>query len=61
MLFLQAFMINLVLTKSSGPKGHAVAFNAPIFAGFCVCHTDLSGGGGGESGGVGPLTTPGVN
>jgi hypothetical protein len=46
MLFLQYFMMNLVLTKSSGPKCHTVAFTAPIFAGFCVYHTDLSGGGG---------------
>jgi hypothetical protein len=38
-------MTNLVLTKSSGPKCHAVAFTAPIFAGFCVYHTDLSGRG----------------
>ncbi len=48
MLFFQAFMTNLVLTKSSGPKCHAVAFTGPIFAGFCVYHTDLSGGGGGR-------------
>ncbi len=48
MLFLQYFMINLVLTKSSGPKRHAVVFTAPIFAGLCVYHTDLSGGGGGS-------------
>jgi hypothetical protein len=55
MLFLQYIMINLVLTKSSGPKRHAIAFTAPIFAGFCVCNTDLSGGGvgGGEAGGTG--------
>ncbi len=39
-------MTNFVLTKSSGPKSHAVAFTALIFAGFCVCHTGLSGGGG---------------
>jgi hypothetical protein len=45
MLFLQYFMINLVLTKSSGPKRHAVSLTAPIFAGFCVHHTDLGGGG----------------
>ncbi len=37
-LFLQAFITNLVLTKSSGPKRHAVAFTAPIFAGFSVSH-----------------------
>ncbi len=41
MLFLQYFMINLVLTKSSGPKRHAVLLTVPIFAGFCVHHTDL--------------------
>jgi hypothetical protein len=46
LFFFQTFMINLVLTKPSGPKRHAVAFTAPIFAGFCVKHTDLSGGGG---------------
>jgi hypothetical protein len=45
MLFLQYFMINLVLTKSSGPKRHAVSLTAPIFAGFCVHHTDLGEGG----------------
>jgi hypothetical protein len=44
MLFLQYFMINLVLTKSSGPKSHAVLLTAPIFTGFCVSHTDLDGG-----------------
>ncbi len=43
MFFLQYIMINLVLTKSSGPKRHAVVFTTPIFAGFCVYHTDLSG------------------
>jgi hypothetical protein len=43
MLFLQYFMINLVLTKSSGPKSHAVSLTAPIFAAFCVHHTDLGG------------------
>jgi hypothetical protein len=45
MLFLQYFMINLVLTKSSDPKRHAVSLTAPIFAGFCVHHTDLGRGG----------------
>jgi hypothetical protein len=50
MLFLQTFMKNLVLTKSSGPKRNAVAFTTAIFAGFCVCHTDLSGGGGAGGG-----------
>ncbi len=45
MLFLQYFMINLVLTKSSGPKRHAVSLTAPIFASFCVHHTDLGGEG----------------
>jgi hypothetical protein len=44
MLFLQYIMINLVLTKSSGPKSHAVLLTAPIFAGFYVGHTDLDGG-----------------
>ncbi len=44
MLFLQTFMTNLDLTKSSGPKCHPVAYTALIFARFCVCHTDLSGG-----------------
>ncbi len=55
MLVLQYIMIRLVLTKSSGPKRHAIAFTAPIFAGFCVCNTDFSGGagGGGEAGGTG--------
>jgi hypothetical protein len=41
-LFLQAFITNLVLTKSSGPKCHAVAFTSRIFAGS-LCHTDISG------------------
>ncbi len=44
MLFLQYTMTNLVLTKSSGPKSHAVLLTAPIFAGFCAYYTDLSGG-----------------
>jgi hypothetical protein len=48
MLFLQTIKINLVLTKSSCPKRHAVAFTAPNFASFQVCHTDLGGGGGGR-------------
>jgi hypothetical protein len=43
MLFLQYFMINLVLTKSSGPKRPAVSLTTAIFAGFCVHHTDLGG------------------
>ncbi len=46
MLFLQTTMINLLLTKFSGPKHHALALTGPIFVGFCVCHTYLSGGGG---------------
>jgi hypothetical protein len=45
MLFLQYIMINLVLTKSSGLKSRAVLLTEPIFAGSCVCHTDLGGGG----------------
>jgi hypothetical protein len=44
MLFLHSIMINFVLTKSSGPKRHAVLLTVPIFVGFCVCHTDLGGG-----------------
>jgi hypothetical protein len=32
-------------TKSSGLKSHAVLLTEPIFAGFCVCHTDLGGEG----------------
>ncbi len=49
MFFLQYIMINLVLTKSSGPKSHAVSLTEPIFDGFSVyVHTDLSGGGGGS-------------
>ncbi len=46
MLFLQYIIIHLVLTKSSGPKRYAVLLIGPIFAGFCVYHTDLGGGGG---------------
>jgi hypothetical protein len=45
MLFLQTVVNNLVFTNFSGPKCHAVAFTASIFAGFYVCHTDISGGG----------------
>ncbi len=45
MLFLQYIMKNLVLTKSSGPKRHAVLLTEPNFAGFCVYHTDLGGRG----------------
>ncbi len=45
MFFFQTFMTNFVLTKSSGSKSHAVTFTALIFAGFCVYHTGLSGGG----------------
>ncbi len=45
MLFSKIVMDNLVLTKLSCPKGHAVAFTAPIFVGFFVCHTNLSRGG----------------
>jgi hypothetical protein len=56
MVFLQYFMINLVLTKSSGPKRHAVAFTAPIFAGFCVC-AQVSVGGGGRGAGFTILLT----
>jgi hypothetical protein len=41
MLFLQYIMINLVLTKSSGPKRHVVVLTAPIFAGSCVSHRPL--------------------
>jgi hypothetical protein len=32
MLFLQSIIMNLVLTKSSGPKRHAVLLTALIFA-----------------------------
>jgi hypothetical protein len=46
MLFLQYIIINLVLTKASGPKRHAVLLTTPIFAGFCMYHTELGGGGG---------------
>jgi hypothetical protein len=46
MLFLQYFMKNLVLTKSSGPKRHSVAFTAPILL-VSVCITQISVGGGG--------------
>ncbi len=50
MLFSKIVMDNLFLTKLSCPEGHAVAFTAPIFVGFCVCHTDLPGGEGGQKG-----------
>jgi hypothetical protein len=46
--FLQTFMTSSVLTKSSGPKHLEVAFTPPIFASFILCHTDISGGGGGQ-------------
>jgi hypothetical protein len=45
MLVLQYIIINLVLAKSSGPKSHAVLLTEQIFAGFCLCHTDLGGEG----------------
>jgi hypothetical protein len=45
MLLLQTIMINLVFTKSSGPKHHAVLLTGTIFAGFCVCNKDLGGEG----------------
>ncbi len=51
MLFLQYFIINLVLTKSSGPKRHAVAFTAPILP-VSVCITQISVGGGGDGTGL---------
>jgi hypothetical protein len=41
---LQTFLTNLVLTKFSGPKRHAVPFTMSIFASFCGYHTDFSGG-----------------
>jgi hypothetical protein len=44
MLFIQSIMINLVLTKSLGPKRHTVLLVGPIFASFYVCHTDLGKG-----------------
>jgi hypothetical protein len=40
-MLLQTFVTYLILTKSSGPKRLAVAFIAPIFAGFCACHIGL--------------------
>jgi hypothetical protein len=48
MVILQTFLTNLVLTKSSVPKCHAVLFTALIFASFCVCYTGLIGKGGGR-------------
>ncbi len=51
-------MINLVLTKSLGPKHHAVLLTAPIFTGFCVYHTDLGGGGSSYSSFPSSLLTP---
>jgi hypothetical protein len=50
MHFFKNFIINLVLTMSSGSKRHAVAFTTSIFAGFCVYHTDLSKGRGRQIG-----------
>jgi hypothetical protein len=44
MLFLQYIMVNLVLTKALSQKCHAVLLTGPIFAGFCVCLTDLGVG-----------------
>jgi hypothetical protein len=58
MLFFTIFMINLVLTKSSGPKHHAVLLTTPIFAGFCVHYKDL--GGGDSSYSSFPLTPRGI-
>jgi hypothetical protein len=45
MLFLQTIIINLVLTKYSGPKRHAVVLTGLIFAGFCVSQRSQWGGG----------------
>jgi hypothetical protein len=47
MLFFQTFITNLVLTKSSGPKSHAVVFTAPILP-VSVCVTQVSVGVGGK-------------
>jgi hypothetical protein len=58
MLFLQTIITILVLTKSSGPKLHAVASTAPIFARFYVCHTDISGGGSSYSNFPPPTSCP---
>jgi hypothetical protein len=44
MIFLQYIVINLVLTKSSGLKSHAVLLTELIFAGFCVSHRSWWGG-----------------
>ncbi len=44
MFFFQTFMTIFVLTKSSGPKSHAVAFTALILPVF-VCVTQVSQGG----------------
>jgi hypothetical protein len=41
---LQTILTNLVLSRSSGTKRHADAVTLLIFDGFCVYHTDLSGG-----------------
>jgi hypothetical protein len=46
MLFLQFIMINLVLTKSSGPKRLAVSLTARILP-VSVCVTQILVGGGG--------------
>jgi hypothetical protein len=45
MLFLQYIITNLVLTKSSGPKSRVVSLTEPIFAGSCVCVTQILVGG----------------
>ncbi len=47
MFFLQYIIINLVLTKSSGPKSHAVSLTEPIFDGFSVYTQILVGVGAG--------------
>ncbi len=46
MLFLQTIMINLAVTKSSGPKCHAVALTVPILpVSVCVIQILVRGGG----------------
>jgi hypothetical protein len=45
MLFSQAIMTNFVLTKSSGPKRHAVLLTVPILpVSVCVTHILVGGG-----------------
>jgi hypothetical protein len=53
LLFLQTILMDLVLTKPSGPKCHTVVFATQCFAMYSVFVTQIIiGGGGGRVGGA---------